>query len=138
MTEETTTLQGQVETEGARRQDRLKQRERDPETQLRAFRDRLPDSTQYLADLRAIFRVARDQQVELVRGDYASARRADAGLTAHEVILPMKTNYTALRAFVAGVLNVLPNASLVELRLERTQGDQLNARVHLTLYYRES
>ena len=137
LAEDATVLHERYEVEGVRLRDRLNRREQDPATVLREFHDGFPESTQYLTDLRAIFRIAREQQVSLPRGDYAAARKAEAGLTTFEVVLPVKANYAALRAFVASVLNSLPHASLVELRLER-EGNQLNARVHLTLYYRES
>ncbi len=131
-------LQGEYEVESAKLRNRTLQREADPAIQMREFHDGFPDSTQYLADLRTIFRAAREQQVLLPQGDYSTTRKVEAGLTARDVVLPVKANYAALRAFVASVLNALPNASLVELRLERTGGNQLNARVHLTLYYRET
>lgn len=124
--------------EGVRLRNRLSRPDDDPATQWQQFHDSFPESSQSLADLRAIFRIAREQQLQLPRGDYATARRAEAGLTTLDVVLPIKTSYSALRAFVAAVLNALPNASLVELRLERAGTSQVNARVHLTLYYRET
>ena len=137
LAEDATVLHEKYEVEGVRLRDRLNRREQDPATVLREFHDGFPESTQYLTDLRAIFRIARERGVILARGDYASARKAEASLTTFDVVLPVKANYATLRAFVASVLNALPHASLVELRLER-EGNQLNARVHLTLYYRES
>jgi hypothetical protein len=84
-----------------------------------------------------IFRLARDQRVPLPHGDYIAVRRSEARLTTWDVVLPVRTNYGSIRAFVASVLNELPHASLAELRMERAGGDQLDARVHLTLHYRE-
>ncbi len=130
-------LREQYAAEGVRIQERASRHDADP-GRLQEFHDGFPESGQSLADLRAIFRIAREQQLQLTRGDYAAARRPEAGLSTVDVVLPVKTSYVALRAFVAAVLNELPNASLVELRLERTGGTQVNARLHLTLYYRET
>ena len=131
-------LHEQYETEGARIRQGLLRPSVDPATQMQEFYDGFPRDGQNLADLRTIFRLARDQRIALPHGDYVSVRRTDARLATCDVILPVRSNYAALRAFVAAVLNELPHAGLAELRLERSGGDQLDARVHLTLYYREN
>lgn len=130
-------LHRQFEMEGVRLQQRLQKGAADPATQVQEFYDAFPRAGQNIADLRAIFRIAHDQNVRLPRGDYATAHRTEAPITTCDVVLPVRASYAAIRAFVASILNELPHASLAELRLERGNADQLEARVHLTLYYRE-
>lgn len=135
--EDSAALHAQLETEGARVREGRSQGASDPATQMAAFYEGFPRASQNLADLRAIFRIARDQRIALPHGDYVAVRRPDARLMTCDVVLPVRTTYAALRSFVASVMNELSHASLAELRVERAGGDQLDARVHLTLYYRE-
>jgi hypothetical protein len=131
-------LRDQYQLESTRQQDRASERESDPATAASDFHDALPHAGQNLEDLREIFHIAREQHLQLARGDYVTSRRSDSGLASCEIVLPLHADYASLRAFIAAVLNALPNASLVELRLERAGNRQLNARVHLALYYRET
>jgi hypothetical protein len=134
---DTETLQGRFESESARRQQAPGERAPDTATLLARFREWFPPPSQDVADLRTVFRVARDNQVVLARGDYTVARQADARLATLDVVLPVRTTYGGARAFVAALLNELPHASLAELRMERVTAGELETRVHLTLYYRE-
>ena len=130
-------LRAQTEAEGARVRARAIDVPPDPATQMAQFREWFPQPERNVADLRTIFQVARQQQVQLVRGDYVAARQPETRLATLDVVLPVKANYGAIRAFVASVLNELPHASLADLRMERSTGDLLDARIHLTLFYRE-
>lgn len=136
--EDASALRAQYEAEDASIKQGRQQRSLDPAAQMQEFYEGFPRTSQNLSDVRAIFRIARDQGIALPHGDYTAVRRTDARLTTCDVMLPVRTNYAALRGFVASVLNELPNAGLAEFRLERAGGDQLDARVHLTLYYREN
>jgi hypothetical protein len=109
----------------------------DPATQMTRFRDWFPQGARNVEDLRVLFRLAHQQQVQLLRGDYVAGRQSETRLATYDVVLPVRARYAAIRAFVASVLNELPHASLVDLRMERASGDLLDARVHLTLFYRE-
>jgi hypothetical protein len=110
-----------------------RQEEHSPAEQLARFQQWFPPATQSTADLRVIFAAAQAAHVELARGEY-SVRPVEGsgGLQRFDVIFPVKT-------FVAEVLNKLPHASLDELRVERpgSAADQLDSRVHFTLFYRE-
>jgi hypothetical protein len=136
--EDSSALREQYDAEGARLRQGLTLRSLDPAAQMQEFYEGFPRADSNLADLRAIFRIARDQRIALPHGDYVAVRRTDARMTTCDVMLPVRASYPTLRAFVASVLNELPHASLAELRLERAGGDQLDARIHLTLHYREN
>jgi hypothetical protein len=109
----------------------------DPATQMARFREWFPQGSRHVEDLRVLFRLAQREQVRLMRGDYVAGRQPETRLATYDVILPVRANYGAIRSFVAAVLNELPHASLVDLRLERANGEALDARIHLTLFYRE-
>ena len=114
--------------------------EHSPAEQLARFQQWFPLADQSTADLRVIFTAAQAAHVELARGEY-SVRPVEGsgGLERFDVILPVKEHYAPVKAFVADVLNKLPHASLDELRVERpgSAADQLDSRVHFTLFYRE-
>jgi hypothetical protein len=114
--------------------------DRTPAEQLARFQQWFPPAQQSTADLRVIFAAAQAAHVDLARGEY-SVRPVEGsgGLERFDVILPVKEHYAPVKAFVAEVLNKLPHASLDELRVERPQSaaDQLESRVHFTLFYRE-
>ncbi len=138
LVEDAAALREEYDAEGARIRQGLQLRSLDPATQMQEFYEDFPRADRNLPDLRAIFHIAREQRIALPHGDYVAVRRTDARLTTCDVMLPVRVNYATLRAFVASVLNELPHASLAELRLERAGGDQLDARIHFTLYYREN
>lgn len=103
-----------------------------------ALRDGFPPLVQLHEDLRVVFRLAAEQKIALPRGEYATSARRDAGLTAYDIVLPVRGSYPAIRRLVASVLNNLPHAGLTELRLERGQGTAaaIDARLRFTLHYR--
>jgi hypothetical protein len=114
--------------------------DRTPAEQMVRFQQWFPPSTQSTADLRVIFAAASAAHVDLARGEYAVRPiEGSQGLQRFDVILPVKEHYGPVKAFVAEVLNKLPHASLDELRVERpgAAADQLESRVHFTLFYRE-
>lgn len=104
------------------------------------LRESFPTVDQATADLRVIFDTAHANRIELVKGEYSLAQAEDAiRLRRLEVTFPLKERYVTVKSFIAGVLNAVPHASLAELRLERSAAnvDQIDARVHFTLFYRE-
>jgi hypothetical protein len=110
----------------------------DPAADPASFRDSLPPAAQSHEDLRTIFGIAARHRIALPRGEYAMSAQRDARITAYDVVLPVRTSYSAVRGLVAGVLNEVPHASLSELRLERgsSSADVVDARIRLTLHYR--
>jgi hypothetical protein len=111
-----------------------------PAEQLARFQQWFPLPDQSTADLRVIFAAAQAAHVDLARGEYGLRTvEGSGGLERFDVILPVKEHYAPVKTFVAEVLNKLPHASLDELRVERpgAAADQLESRVHFTLFYRE-
>jgi hypothetical protein len=130
-------LRAETDVESARARARARDLPPDSATQMAQFRDWFPQPDRAVEDLRTIFRVAKRQQVQLLRGDYVAGRQPETRLATYDVVLPVRSGYGGIRAFVASVLNELPHASLADLRMERVNGDAVDARVHLTLFYRE-
>jgi len=88
-----------------------------------------------------MFDTAQKHRIELTKGEYALAHAADSSrLQRFEVVLPIKERYATIKVFVAEVLKAVPHASLAELRIERSavNVEELDARVHFTLFYRAS
>ena len=110
-----------------------------PAERLTRFQNWFPPVETTTADLRKIFRAAETSHVSLSKGEYSlTAIEGSGGLQRLDVILPVKEHYGPVKSFVADVLNALPHASLAELRVERpgSTADQLESRVHFTLFYR--
>jgi len=110
-----------------------------PAERLARFQNWFPSVDTSSADLRKIFRAAQTAHVQLARGEYnLTTIDGSGGLQKLDVILPVKEHYGPVKAFVGEVLNALPHASLAELRVERaaSAADELDTRVHFTLYYR--
>jgi len=106
---------------------------------LARFQQWFPTADTSTADLRKIFKAAQASHLVLQRGEYSlTAIDGSGGLQKFDVILPVKEHYGSVKSFVADVLNELPHASLAELRVERpaAAADELDTRVHFTLYYR--
>jgi len=106
---------------------------------LTRFQNWFPTADTSTADLRKIFKAAQASHLTLSRGEYSlTSIDGSGGLQKFDVILPVKEHYGSVKSFVADVLNELPHASLAELRVERpaSAADELDTRVHFTLYYR--
>lgn len=106
---------------------------------LARFQKWFPTADTSTADLRKIFRAAQASHLVLSRGEYTlTAIEGSGGLQKFDVILPVKERYAEVKSFVADVLNELPHASLAELRVDRPAAgaDEIDTRVHFTLYYR--
>ena len=104
------------------------------------LRESFPTVDHATADLRVIFDTAQKNRLELAKGEYALAQTEDASrLRRLEVTFPLKERYVTIKSFIAEVLNAVPHASLAELRIERSAAnvEQIDARVHFTLFYRE-
>lgn len=142
LTREAEDLRGQIDNTRGRLDDARRELAQRPGSAQRAaqLRESFPLVDHATADLRVIFDTAQKNRVELVKGEYALSQAEDAiRLRRLEVTFPLKERYVTIKSFVAGVLNAVPHASLAELRLERSAAnvDQIDARVHFTLFYRE-
>ena len=106
---------------------------------LDRFHDWLPSLEQSTSDLRALFEIAEKSQIQLVRGEYILKQDDARRVVRLEIVLPIKDTYRDIRGFVATTLDVLPHASLSELRMERSAPgiEPLDTRLRLTMFYRD-
>jgi hypothetical protein len=97
-----------------------------------------PRFTQSADDIAAIFAQARDSNLTLGSAEYQVTSESGARLMRYQVLLPVKDQYSAIRRFLASVLNHVPNAALQEIHVERpaVDGNILDARVRFELIYR--
>jgi len=97
-----------------------------------------PGFTQSADDISAIFAQARESNLTLGSAEYQVTTEAGAPFTRYQVLLPVKDQYSAIRRFLAAVLNNVPNAALQAIHVERpaVDGNILDARVRFELIYR--
>lgn len=99
----------------------------------------LPLSPAAEAALARLFKAAEAAGLSLVQGDYKLSGEAGAGYRRYQLTLPVAGRYPAIRAFLAAALDGDPALALNDLRLARDEigADELEARLHFTLYLRE-
>jgi len=105
--------------------------------ELLRFYALLPPLEQLPEELGRVYALAQAARLELTQGEYRLDRRT-SGPVAYRITLPLRGSYAQLRAFLDSVLREMPIASVDALRFERKRtGDtQLDAQVHLSLYFR--
>ncbi|WP_321917711.1 hypothetical protein [Paraburkholderia sp. J11-2] len=105
---------------------------------LDALPELFPHFSQSADDIAAIFEQARGSNLTLGSAEYQVSTDAGARFTRYQVMLPVKDQYSAIRHFLALVLNKVPNAALREIHVERpaVDGNILDARVRFELIYR--
>ncbi len=86
-------------------------------------------------ELERLFRLAGEQQLQLLQGDYRLEKQGDL-LQVYRVSLPLKGSYAQVRAFVATALNAMPYLALDSIRFERQRvGDaSVETRVKFSLF----
>lgn len=105
---------------------------------LEIFRVWFPIFDRNAADLRHMIEEAQLAKLDLDNADYHIADDSDKSLVSYDVVVPVKASYESLRSFIAGVLNALPNSSLVELHIERPSAKNAiqDAKLHFIFFYR--
>ncbi|MGF6781739.1 hypothetical protein [Paraburkholderia sp. GAS334] len=105
---------------------------------LEALPQLFPGFAQSADDIAVILAQARDVNLTLGSAEYQVASESGGRFTRYEVLLPVKDQYSAIRHFLASVLNHVPNAALQEIHVERpaVDGNILDARVRFELIYR--
>ena len=85
--------------------------------------------------LERIHKLARDQKLEVLPGNYRLSGGADR-LARYELSLPLRGTYPQIRAFVATVLNEVPSAALEQISFEKQKiGDPaIEAQLKLVLF----
>ncbi|MEM5330939.1 hypothetical protein VSR34_30720 [Paraburkholderia sp. JHI2823] len=107
---------------------------------LDALPELFPRFSQSADDIASIFEQARGSNLTLGSAEYQVSTDAGTRFTRYQVMLPVKDQYSAIRHFLALVLNNVPNAALREIHVERpaVDGNILDARVRFELIYRSA
>jgi hypothetical protein len=105
---------------------------------LETLPELFPGFAQSAGDIASILAQARDSNLTLGSAEYQVMTDSGARFLRYQVLLPVKDQYSAIRHFLAAVLNNVPNAALQEIHVERpaVDGNQLDARVRFELIYR--
>lgn len=78
----------------------------------------LPDEAQHLREYGRLLEIARANNVEIERANYATTTLG-GGITLHRIGLPARGRYADVRNFIGTMLNSSPYFALESLRLER-------------------
>lgn len=107
---------------------------------LDALPELFPHFSQSADDIASIFEQAHGSNLTLGSAEYQVNTDAGTRFTRYQVMLPVKDQYSAIRHFLASVLNSVPNAALREIHVERpaVDGNILDARVRFELIYRSA
>lgn len=107
---------------------------------LDALPELFPRFSQSADDIASIFEQAHGSNLTLGSAEYQVSTDSGARFTRYQVMLPVKDQYSAIRHFLALVLNNVPNAALREIHVERpaVDGNILDARVRFELIYRSA
>ncbi|MEQ1685701.1 MAG: hypothetical protein ABL916_18805 [Burkholderiaceae bacterium] len=99
----------------------------------------LPSERQRGRDVALLVATAQRVGLGLDRADYAQASAGGGDVTRLSANLPLTGSYTAVRRYVADVLNEMPHAALESLQIERpsAKSTQLQATARLVLFYRQ-
>ena len=88
--------------------------------QVGEFVAAFPLLSQNPSDLEEVFSSAKRRNVKLLRGEYQLKQDAKAPLVTYTATFPLRSDYGSIRDFTADVLRALPNASMDELRMNRS------------------
>lgn len=107
-----------------------------PQQQLLAFRQRFPDEKGIGPALRLLQAAARRQHVALDQAEFKFASEPTEPLARYSIILPIKSDYRALRRFTRDALRELPALSLEEVNLRRSDPSSptLDAQLRFVLF----
>jgi hypothetical protein len=103
-----------------------------------AFMNNLGDSRHAEQQLRTLFTIAGDLELELPQGQYKLVCEEAGELCSYHIQLPVTGSYTLVRNFMEQVLQAITFASLDELTVKRdsvTNGE-IEARLGITLFTR--
>jgi hypothetical protein len=102
------------------------------------FYSTLPDSSDTLHAVAVLNRAAKAGAIKLSNGDYRVVRQGSGPLLRYQITVPLRADYPHVHAWLAQVMNQLPNAALDEISLKRDDAAKsaLDAKVRLTLFTR--
>lgn len=86
--------------------------------------------------VKAIHRIAAAHGVRLATGEYRMVREGNDPFQRYQITLPASASYPKLRAWVAQMMNEIPNLALDELSLRREDvgTEKIEARMRFTLF----
>lgn len=113
-------------------------REERPQAMLAALYGRLQTPDQRSAALSGLLKRAQELGLSVESVQFRAQAERGSGLVRHEIQLPLKGTYPALRDWIARSLQDQPALSLdaVQIRREQAQADPIEARVKATLWVR--
>lgn len=105
---------------------------------LDAFNAVLGDARHVEQQLRTLFAIARDLQLEVPAGQYKLGCAEGETVCSYRIQLPLKGSYLQIRTFAEQSLRAIPFASLDELvlRREAVADADIDARLAMTLFVR--
>lgn len=105
--------------------------------ELRRFYSLFPTIEGLPDELKRLYDLARDSNLELQQGDYRLEKRGE-GLASYRVTLPIRGTYAQMRRFLGAALKNMPTTSVDSLSFERKKvgESQLDAQLRLTMYFR--
>jgi len=127
-----------MQADAAPRQERSSRPRLSHGEQAAEFVSAMPPMSQSAGDLSTVFAIAARRNMSLPRGEYQLKVEPNVALVSYTVTLPVRGDYGALKGFSADVLEALPNGSMDELRMTRSDvgSTTLDALVRFTLVYR--
>lgn len=92
-----------------------------PAQQLLQFQARFPEAKGITPALAKLHAAARRQGVQIEQAEFRFANEAGEPLLRYLIVLPVKSDYRALRGFVREAMRELPGLALEEVNLRRSE-----------------
>jgi hypothetical protein len=107
-----------------------------PQQQMAQFLARFPEPRGITPALTRLHAAARRQGVQLDQAEFRFANEAGEPLLRYVIVLPVKSDYRALRSFVREAMRELPGLALEEVNLRRSDitSSALEAQLRFVLF----
>jgi hypothetical protein len=107
-----------------------------PQQQMAQFLARFPEPKGITPALARLHAAARRQGVQLDQAEFRFANEAGEPLLRYVIVLPVKSDYRALRKFVREAMRDLPGLALEEVNLRRSEikSTALEAQLRFVLF----
>lgn len=103
---------------------------------LQAFYDFFPQIDSSPFWIRELVRIAKKHNVELNSSEYRLVNENEARLARYEMILPVRGQYSQIRAFMADALENVPAMAIsaIAIKRENVTAEKLEVRLEINLY----
>jgi len=109
----------------------------EPEIVAATFFADLPKEVTWTQQLELLFDTAFEHDIYLSNVEYKQETDTSGQLTLYKLVLPVSATYTNTRVFIQELLEMLPNAALDQIILNREEGKaEIAAKLQFTLYFR--